>query len=379
MFPRKLLTPRFTFAAIAIAAFMPLMAPGLAMRGMHGHVGSYEQTNLVSDIPGNAALTDANLVNAWGISSGPKTPFWISDNGTGVSTLYNVSHPGHPVALSLVVTIPPPGGSPPGTTATPTGNVFNWTTDFTLSPLHPSRFIFATEDGTISGWNPAVDPMNAILKVDNSASAAVYKGLAMGSNKSGNFLFATNFRAGTIDVFDKNFTPATLAGSFQDPSLPACGPLQPPCFAPFGIANIGGQLYVSYAMQDSAKHDDAAGPGSGFVDVFDTNGHFIRRLISNGALNSPWGLVQAPNHFGQFSNDLLVGNFGDGHINAYNPHNGAFRGQLKDDNGNPITIDGLWGLAFGNDGAAGPSSTLFFTAGINKEADGLFGSLVAEK
>ena len=337
--------------------------------------GFYRQTNLVSDIHGKARVTDANLVNPWGLSHGPTTPWWVSDNGKGVSTLYKGDGTPFPVGSPLVVTIPPPAG---GTSSAPTGNVFNGTSDFVVTEKNvsgPSLFIFATEDGTISGWNLKVDPTNAILKVDNSASGAVYKGLALGHNASGNFLYATNFHAGTIDVFDAHFASAKLAGSFTDPNLPPCSnDKTKACFAPFGIQNINGKIYVTYALQKLPdKHDDQAGPGNGFVDVFDTNGHLLQRLISHGQLNSPWGLALAPQGFGRFGKDLLVGNFGDGHINAYKPGTGAFRGQLKDQKGNPITINGLWALGFGNGALAGPTDTLFFTAGINDEADGLFG------
>ncbi len=339
--------------------------------------GFYRQTNLVSDIPGKARVTDANLVNPWGLSHGPATPWWVSDNGKGVSTLYKGDGTPFPVGSPLVVTIPPPSG---GTSSAPTGNVFNGTSDFVVTENNvsgPSLFIFATEDGTISGWNRKVDPTNAIRMVDNSPSGAVYKGLALGSTNSGNFLYATNFHAGTIDVFDAHFAPATLSGTFTDPNLPPCSndPTKA-CFAPFGIQNINGKIYVTYALQKLPdKHDDQAGPGNGFVDVFDTSGNLLQRLVSHGTLNSPWGLALAPEGFGRFGKDLLVGNFGDGHINAYELATGNFRGQLKDQKGNPITINGLWALGFGNGALAGPTDTLFFTAGINDEADGLFGSI----
>jgi uncharacterized protein (TIGR03118 family) len=341
--------------------------------------GFYRQTNLVSDIPGLARFTDSNLVNPWGLSHSPTSPWWVSDNGKGVATLYK----GDGTAVPLVVTIPPPGGSPAGTTSAPTGNVFNGTSDFVVTGKNgsgPSLFIFATEDGTIAGWNPNADPTNAILE-GNPPAGAVYKGLAMGSVGSSNFLYATNFHAGTIDVFDKNFAHVTLSGTFTDPNLPPCtNDTTTACFAPFGIRNINGNLYVTYALQKLPdKHDDQAGPGNGFVDVFDTNGHLLQRLISHGELNSPWGLALAPNGFGRFGKDLLVGNFGDGHINAYEIDTGAFRGQLKDQRGNPITINGLWALGFGNGALAGPTDTLFFTAGINDEADGLFGSITKGK
>jgi len=348
--------------------------------------GFYRQTNLVSDLPNIAKFQDPNLVNSWGLSHGPTTPWWVSDNGTGVATVYKGDGTAFQVGsppMPLVVTIPPPKGSPAGTTSTPTGNIFNGTSDFVVTGPKgsgPSRFIFATEDGTIAGWSPNADPTNAILE-GNPPAGAVYKGLAMGSVGSSNFLYATNFHAGTIDVFDKSFTLTTLSGTFTDPNLPPCtNDTTTACFAPFGIRNINGKLYVTYALQKLPdKHDDQAGPGNGFVDVFDTSGHLLQRLVSHGTLNSPWGLVLAPNGFGRFGKDLLVGNFGDGHINAYKIDTGAFRGQLKDQKGNPITIDGLWALDFGNGALAGPTDTLFFTAGIQDEAHGLFGSITKGK
>jgi uncharacterized protein (TIGR03118 family) len=325
--------------------------------------GAFLETNLVSDLPGVASTTDPNLSNPWGIVAGGSGPFWIADNATGLSTLYN----GSGVTQSLVVTVPTPaGGTPP---SAPTGIVFNSTTSFVVTSGGKSGaalFLFSTEDGTISGWSPSVDATNAIREVDNSAAGAVYKGLALGSNASGNLLFATNFNAGTIDVYGANFQKISM--TFTDPTLPAG-------FAPFGIRNIGGSLYVTYAEQNTAKHDDVAGAGNGFIDVFDTSGNFVRRLVSGGVLNSPWGLALAPSNFGAFSNDLLVGNFGDGLINAFNPTTGASLGQVVDIHGNAVHIDGLWGLSFGNGGSAGNTNTLFFTAGINGERNGLFGSL----
>ncbi len=326
---------------------------------------TFLQTNLVSDIPGLAQFTNPLLQNPWGIVASATSPFWVSDNGTGVSTVYN----GDGTEARPPVTVPPPANS--DATAAPTGIVVNTNgSEFQVqgdSNSAGSIFIFATEDGTISGWSPGVDPNNAILAVDNSASGAVYKGLALGSNSQGDFLYATNFRSGTIDVFDSNFQPAQLDGSFSDPNLPAR-------YAPFGISNINGLLYVTYAKQDGAKHDDIAGIGHGFVDVFDTDGHLVNRLISRGLLDSPWGLAVAPSQFGKFSNDLLVGNFGNGNINAYDPNTGAFQGTLRDTDHQPIVINGLWGLTFGN-GQASDANTLYFTAGLNHEQDGLFGSL----
>jgi uncharacterized protein (TIGR03118 family) len=327
---------------------------------------AYQQTNLVSDGAVQALTTDGQLKNPWGIVAFPGGPFWISDNGAGVSTLYD----GKGDIVPLTVKIPPPAGSS-GATAAPTGIVWNPNGQaFLLAPGQAALFIFATEDGTISAWNPTVNRTAAVLEVDNSqgGNGAVYKGLALATNSHGVFLYATNFRNGTVDVFDSSFKPATLSGSFADPTIPAG-------YAPFGIAYIDGNLFVSYALQDSAKHDDVAGQGHGFVDVFDTNGHLIRHFARRGALNSPWGMVRAPLDFGGFSSHVLIGNFGDGHISAFDS-NGDFRGQLRNPAGNRITIDGLWGLMFGIGVAADPN-TLYFTAGINHEADGLFGTVQA--
>jgi uncharacterized protein (TIGR03118 family) len=350
-----------------------------AIGGSSATTGSYGQTNLVTDDQtvlqslgyDPAAQTDANLVNPWGIAYAPTGPFWVSDNGAGVSTLYD----GAGTAFSLVVTIPASANPGATTPANPTGVVFNGSaTDFNVAgPGTPAHFIFATEDGTIAAWNSGA---TAVLKVDNAnfTTGPVYKGLAIGNNGTGNFLYATNFRQGTIDVFDANFNPVTLGtggfGTFTDPSIPAG-------FAPFGIQNINGKLFVTYAKQDAAAHDDVAGPGNGFVDVYDLNGNLLQNLAAGGSLNSPWGLTLAPATFGQFANDLLVGNFGDGHISAFDPATGAFVGQLTDAHNLPVAIDGLWGLKFGNNGSAGGAGTLFFTAGINHEADGLFGRLSA--
>ena len=361
----------------ALAASGALRAPALHAASNSSTTGFYQRTNLVSDIAGVARFTDANLVNPWGLSHSPTSPWWVSDNGTGVSTLYQ----GNGTSVPLVVTIPPPkGGTGP---SAPTGNVFNSVSstnpdDFVVrknGKSGPSLFIFDTEDGTISGWNPNVDLTHAVLAVDNSSSGAVYKGLAQGSNASGNFLFAANFHAGTVDVFNRHFQ---LVSSFSDAKLAHTCPLPGQCYAPFGIQNIGGNLYVTFALQKPDKHDDLSGPGRGFVDVFDTHGNLLRRLIAHGELNSPWGLALAPANFGPFSHDLLVGNFGNGHINAFDPQTGTFLGQPKDQFGNPIVIDDLWGLAFGNGAAAGQTDELFFTAGIADEAHGLFGKIQHE-
>jgi len=365
--------PRLLAGVMTIAMLLLLLVPVAAYAHTNTGQGFYQQTNLVSDLPNVAKFQDPNLLNPWGLSHSPASPWWVSDNGAGVSTLYK----GDGTAIPLVVTIPPPKGSPAGTTAAPTGNVFNGTSGFVVSTASgsgPSLFIFATEDGTISGWNPKADPTHAILEVDRSTvgAGAVYKGLAIASNASGTFIYATNFRFGTVEMFDSSFN---LVGSFTDPQLANTCPEPNQCYAPFGIQTINGNLYVTFALQNAAKHDDVAGPAHGFVDVFDTSGNLIQRLISHGRLNSPWGLALAPADFGRFSNALLVGNFGDGRINAYDLNTGEFLGQLRDQANNPITIDDLWALRFGNDANAGQHNELFFTAGINDEADGLFGKL----
>ncbi|HEY0526826.1 MAG TPA: TIGR03118 family protein [Stellaceae bacterium] len=325
---------------------------------------AFMQTNLVSDGAVTAQTTDPDLKNAWGVAFFPGGPFWIADNGAGLATLYD----GTGAKQSLTVTIPPPNGSPPGTASAPTGLVWNGTTQFRLpGTTLPSLFIFDTEDGTVGGWNPGTsDPTHAVVVVDNSQNDAVYKALAFGSNAKGNFLFATNFHAGTVDVFDSSFAPATLDGKFADPDIPAG-------FAPFGIRNIDGDLVVTYALQNGEKHDDVAGPGNGFVDIFDTDGHLIRRFASKGDLNSPWGIARAPFEFGPFGGDILIGNFGDGRITAFS-QDGTQLDQLKGADGMLLTIDGLWSLAFGGAAKSSPD-TLYFTAGPNDEQDGLFGSI----
>jgi uncharacterized protein (TIGR03118 family) len=329
-------------------------------------LGLYAQTNLVSDLPGVAKTTDANLANPWGIAFSASSPFWIADNHTGVSTLYNGAGQRFPTNNPLVVTIPPPNGQM--ATAAPTGIVFN---SAGSGNFGGSLFIFATEDGTISAWNSGTA---AALKVDKSASGAVYKGLALGNNGSGHFLYAANFSSGNIDVFDSTFAPAMLSGGFTDPNLPAG-------YAPFNIQNIAGKLYVTYALQNGDKHDDMAGPGNGYVDTYDLNGKLLKRLVSNGPLNSPWGLALAPSTFGPLGGDLLIGNFGDGTINGFDPVTGAFVGSLAGLQGQAIVIPGLWALTFGNGGNGGDQASLYLTAGIpgpgKLEDHGLFAQVQA--
>jgi len=326
--------------------------------------GSFHQTNLVSDVPGLAAITDPNLVNAWGLSSSSSSPIWVANNGTGTSTLYNTADQ----KVGLTVTIPNPDGGQ----GTPTGTVFNTSTspnDFVVvnGAAHAaSRFLFATEDGTVLGWNPAVKPTTAVIAVNNSGSA-IYKGLTNGTVGTTNYLYASNFHQGTVDVWDGSWTAQHWAGAFTDPNLPAH-------FAPFGIQNIGGWIYVTYAMQDADAEDEVDAPGLGFVDVYTTAGAFVRRLASGGTLNAPWGLSQAPANFGNFHDTILVGNFGDGRINAFTL-DGRFKGQLKSETNAPIQIDGLWGLRVGNGGQGGTVDALYFAAGIDGEAHGLYGKI----
>ena len=334
----------------------------------------YAQHNLVSDGFVPADNPDPNLVNAWGLVSGPTTPWWIADNGSGKSTLYNVATG----AIPAVFTVPGAGGAQ----GNPTGLVFNGGTGFVVnngvgSPS-AARFIFASEDGTISAFKGA--PI--VTVVPNTlapAHDAVYKGLAIDSATAGTLLYATDFHNGKVDIFDSSFHAVTIAGAFTDPALPAG-------FAPFGIQNIGGTIYVTYALQDADRHDDVAGPGNGFVDAYDTSGNLIRRVASAGELNSPWGLALAPADFGRFSGDLLVGNFGDGRIHVFDPAQLTFDGEfeaiglLHSAAGMPIQIDRLWALQFGHGSSAtsanGLTNTLFFTAGPSDEEHGLFGSIV---
>ena len=347
----------------------------------------YQRTILTSDIPGAAPNTDPVLSNAWGIAfnpSGSGSPFWIADNATGCATLYDGTGVPQPTTTPkpLQVGIPLPGGSIPSTAckpaapntttpAAPTGLVFNSTPAF-LAGSTQAAFIFDTEDGTISAWAPSLGTA-AVLEVDESKESpggAVFKGLAFGTNGGDTFLFATNFRAGTIEVFapgSTGYQRVSLSdGAFTDPNLP-------PGYAPFGIHNIGGVLFVTYALQNAAKHDDVAGQGHGFVDIWGTDGSLIQRFAQRGQLNSPWGVVRASMAFGDLSGLILVGNFGDGTINAYD-NSGSFVGTVRDASNKPLAIDGLWSLTLGG-GKNSDSNTLYFTAGPDGETNGLFGTI----
>lgn len=331
---------------------------------------TFIETPLISDGSTPAAMTDPNLLNPWGISYGPTAPFWISDNATGLTSINSVTGATVTVNTIPAVTIP---GPTPGSTSSPTGQVFNsFPTAFAMPNGNPSTFLFATGNGTIAGWYTGTE---ANILVDNSTNVgagnatamtgAVYTGLAIGMSASGPTLYAANFRHGTVDMFNSTFQPIK---SFTDPTVPAG-------FAPFNVQMLNGTLYVTYAQQNATKDHDTAGAGQGFVDAYDPNGNLIGRVGSVGTLNAPWGLAIAPPTFGSIAGDLLVGNFGDGTINVFNPTTNAFVGQLNGAGGTPLTIPGLWALTPGNGGAAGDVDTIYFTAG--NATKGLFGSIIA--
>jgi uncharacterized protein (TIGR03118 family) len=364
---RKRIAVAGTSGVIALAiGLLPLTATTSARAAAESN--SYHQTNLVSDQPGVALIQDPDLVNPWGISMSGTSPFWVANNGSGTSTLYAGDVNGSPfVKNSLVVTIP--GGSP-------TGTVFNTggTTDFVVTSGAASgraAFLFASQVGIVSGWNPGVPPPAPSTQAQVGGTGdAVYTGLAIGQVGTATYLYAADFEHGKIDVYDKAFQPATLDGSFSDPDIPDS-------YSIFNIQNIGGKLYVTYAQQSHKEPDEETGHGSGFVDVFDTSGHLLQRLIEGNHLKAPWGIALAPANFGVFSNALIVGNFGDGQLHAFDPESGRYLGEMKDENGKPIVLDGLWGITFGNGGNGGDRNALYFAAGPDDETHGLFGSLRA--
>lgn len=318
---------------------------------------TYLSDNLVSDVPDAAELTDPNLVGPWGLAVGPGGLIWVANNGAGVAAAYDST--GMP--LNREVVIPPAAGSM--LAAAPTGIVFNGTEDFLVGPNMPATLILATEDGTIAGFNGAT---GTIFNADFSTAGAVYTGITLGANDNDNYLYAANFGLGTVDVFDVNFSPVTLDGTFNDPNLPAG-------FVPFNIRNIDGRLYVAYALKDTPTGDPVPGPGNGYINVFDTNGHLLRRLVSQGPLDSPWGMALAPGGFGGYGGALLVGNSGDGRINLFNPTTGELLGAIEDELGQGIVIEGLRGLEFGK---GANSRTLYFTAST-ADAGGLLGSILS--
>lgn len=350
------------FAPLTIAAALAV-APAASASGGNGV--RFQRHNLVSDGTVTATHTDPNLVNGWGVAFNPYGFVWVSSADGHVSTLYD----GHGNVQSLVVAIPSPNTATGGS---PTGIVFNGSEGFVVHKgalSGPSRFLFATEEGVIAGWAPGVDFTHAIRVVDKSKTGASYKGLAISANGSTQAIYAADFYHARVDVFDSSFQPMTLpAAAFHDPNLPAN-------YAPFGIQAIGGDIYVTYAKQDASRTEEVKGPGLGYVDVYAPNGKLIRRVASRGALNAPWGVALAPAKFGHFSNSLLIGNFGDGRINGYEPVFGLPIGTLRDKNLMPIHIDGLWGIAFGNGLNDQPVNTLFFAAGPADEEHGLYGRL----
>ncbi|MFL5767876.1 MAG: TIGR03118 family protein [Actinomycetota bacterium] len=355
-----------TSVAAAFAVGSMGAASASSSRSTSGNANSYRVRYLVSDQPGVAAHLDPNLVNAWGLVAGPSTPWWVADNGTDVSTLYD----GHGNAVPLVVKV----------AGAPTGTVFNGGSDFVVHHMGdsgPSLFMFATESGTIRGWNPNVPPpspsTHSFVVVNRSSEDAIYKGLAIASTAAGDRLYATDFHNGRVDVFDGNFHQVDMSGAFVDPSIPDG-------YAPFGIQTLDGKIFVTYAKQDADAEDDASGAHRGFVDMYSLRGKLLGRVASRGPLDSPWGLALAPSGFGQFGGDLLVGNFGDGTINAYRlGSNGPadHEGTLRRPNGQIVRTDGLWALSFGNGGPAGAKGRLFFTAGPDDESHGIFGRIKA--
>jgi uncharacterized protein (TIGR03118 family) len=346
-----------THAYIKIAL---LLLAAAILTATSGRADTYSWTNFQSDIPGVAQHIDPNLVNPWGMAVSPSGTVWVSDNGTGVSTLYHQDG----TAASLIVTIPTSVRGGHRGTANPTGQVFNGTQFFPVTRngnSAPAIFIFVSEDGSISGWNPTLDGTHAIIAVDNGRNrginSAIYKGATLGVANSHNFLYVTNFHTGHVETYDENFHQVTPNG-FVDPNLPDG-------YAPFGIRNFNNEIFVTYAKQDQRRVDDVACPGCGFVSVFDTSGNFLRRLVSNGNLNAPWGLVEV-------EDELWVGNFGDGLINVYDPMTGAFIETLMRADMTPLQFDGLWDMLPAQNGG------VFFTAGIADEEHGLFGIITED-
>ena len=330
---------------------------------------AYIQHNLVSDQPGVADLTDPNLVNGWDIATSGTSPFWISSTGTGLALIYSTASATTTLTISTTKVSIPPGASSSSKIGLLTGQIANGTPVFALPNGNKASFLFCSLDGAISGWNGGTA---ATIMVDNSSKGAIYKGCVVGGSSTAPRLYVANFKSAKVEVYDGNFAPVTLAaGAFTDAQIPAG-------YAPFNIANLGtGNLYVGYAKQDANGVFDVPGPGNGYVDIFDMNGTLVKQLIAGGVLNSPWGMTIAPPNFGAFSGMLLVGNFGNGRINAFDPMSGASQGFLQDPKGNAIVIPGLWGLRVGNGVSGGDANAVYFAAGPGSEQHGLFGSLQA--
>ncbi|HEX7440137.1 MAG TPA: TIGR03118 family protein [Caldimonas sp.] len=343
---------RFSCLAVAVGAAIAFAtSPSAAVQ--------VSVTNLVTDDAGvhPAQIADPGLVNAWGLSYSATSPFWVSSNGVGTAVLYRVN-PATQATTKVGLTVHIPGAG------SVTGQVFNGGNG--AGAFGGDLFLFVSEDGTMSGWRGALGTTAETLVLGSADN--VYKGAAFSTITGNSYLYAANFRAATIDVLKGGAGAPALTGTFTDPNLPAG-------YAPFNIQNLGGTLYVTYAQQDATKHDEIAGAGFGFVDSYDLQGNLLARVANGGTLDAPWGLTLAPSSFGALAGALLVGNFGDGRINAYDPTTDAFLGQVDDAGGNPLSIDGLWALAPGNDGGAGSSALLYFTAGPNEEGHGLFGVL----
>jgi uncharacterized protein (TIGR03118 family) len=320
-------------------------------------MGAVQVHRLVSDQPGKAQLTDPDLVNAWGLSLSSGSPIWVSDNGTDKSTLYATN--GSTVTKSsLVVSVP---------AAAPTGTVFNDTKGFVIpGTKDPALFLFVTETGKVSAWN---QDTGTVAKTVGRAAGAIFKGMTIAHSPFGPLLVVTDFHHGRVDVFDSSFTRLSVPGLFQDSRIPAG-------YAPFNAMEVGSRVYVTYAKQDADAEDDAPGLGHGFVDVYTNYGVFVRRLVSRGALDSPWGMAVAPSSFGPLAGKLLIGNFGNGRIHAYNRFSGQMVATVRTANGAPLVIDGLWGLADGNP-TAGGTDEVWFSAGPDGEAHGLLGTMTA--
>ena len=351
---------------LRVIAFLGLLIISASLPLFAQH---FTRTDLTVDLSGvspSAANLDAHLQNSWGLTRSATSAWWVADNHTGLSTLYDAA--GAP--QSLVVSIPTLDGTG---IAAPTGTAFNYTSGFEIAPGKKAVFLFVTEDGTISGWNPGVQATAAVIafpRPGGKPGNAVYKGCTLATTAQGTFLYVSNFGEVRVDVFDSTFHRVNLgATAFRDPNVPKG-------FAPFNVQNVGGNLVVTFAKKQKGSDDEAHGAGFGFVAVFDLQGKLLMDLQQGSFLNAPWGIAQAPSDFGVFSHRLLVGNQGDGTINAFNLVTGEFEGKLLDENGANLAIDGLWALNFGSDSLAGPATELFFTAGPNDEADGLFGGIV---
>ena len=355
--------------AVAVATAVAVVPSGAAHAW--GPATTLAQVNLVSDQSTvGAQLVDPDLINAWGLALSATSPLWVANNNSDTSTLYSIGAAGASVSkVGLTVNTPGPAGNP----GAPTGQVFNGGTGFvvtTAAGSGPARFIFSSESGEIIAWNPTADPATAgvaTASVVFTSPTAVYKGLAIATNDSGTFLYASNIHDGTVDVFNSSFQPVTLAGSFSDPFLPAG-------YAPFGIQNIHGLIYVTYAQQNAAKDGDVPGIGHGFIDVYTSDGFLVKRLVSRGGLNSPWGMAVAPSTFGSLAGKLLVGNFGDGHVHAYGLFNGIPAGPVLNTSHQPLVIPGLWAMVDGT-AATGGTGSVIFSAGPGDEAHGLIGVL----